>query len=147
MSLSDENDFEEEEIEEIEEPVKEPKKKVQSAPKKADTLPHIIGGGRAKNVALDTQMQVVLVKPDRYEDARDIADHLNARKTVVLNLEAADKDTARRIVDFLSGAAYANGGNMRKVARATLLFVPAGVDMMGEVMLDGFEETSMYFGV
>ena len=50
MSLSDENDFEEEINEEAEEIVKEPKKKAQSAPKKADTLPHIIGGGASQRL-------------------------------------------------------------------------------------------------
>ena len=90
-------------------------------------------------------MQVVLVKPERYEDVTSIADHLNERKTVVLNLEAADKDVSRRIVDFLSGATYANHGNMRKVSKGTFLIVPNGVDMMGEMMLDDFDEGRMYF--
>ena len=97
------------------------------------------------NIATTAQMQVVLVKPDRYDDVTTIADHLNDRKTVVLNLEAADKELARRIVDFLSGATYANHGNMRKVSRGTFLIVPNGVDMMGEVMLEDFEESNMYF--
>ena len=90
-------------------------------------------------------IQVVLVKPERYEDVTSIADHLNDRKTVVLNLESADKDLSRRIVDFLSGATYANHGNLRKVSKGTFLIVPNGVDMMGEVMLDDFDENRMYF--
>jgi len=90
-------------------------------------------------------MQVVLVKPERYEDVTSIADHLNDRKTVVLNLESADKDLSRRIVDFLSGATYANHGNMRKVSKGTFLIVPNGVDMMGELMMDEFDEGRMYF--
>ena len=54
------------------------------------------------------------------------------------------RDVARRIVDFISGAAYANHGNMRKVSRGTFLIVPNGVDMMGELMLEDFEEGSLY---
>ena len=91
------------------------------------------------------QLQVVLVKPERYEDVTSIADHLNDGKTVVLNLESADRDLSRRIVDFLSGAAYANHGNMRKVSKGTFLIVPNGVDMMGELMLEDFDEGKMYF--
>lgn len=107
--------------------------------------PRIIGG-RAKTVTLNqSQMQVVLVKPERYEDVTSIADHLNERKTVVLNLESSDRDLSRRIVDFLSGATYANHGNMRKVSKGTFLIVPNGVDMMGELMLEEFEEGRMYF--
>ncbi|MBR4973251.1 MAG: cell division protein SepF, partial [Clostridia bacterium] len=71
--------------------------------------------------------------------------HLNDKKTVVLNLEAADRDLSRRIVDFLSGATYANHGNMRKISKGTFLIVPNGVDMMGELMLEDFEENRMYF--
>lgn len=107
--------------------------------------PRVIGG-KSKTVNFNqSQMQVVLVKPERYEDVTSIADHLNDKKTVVLNLEAADRDLSRRIVDFLSGATYANHGNMKKISRATFLIVPHGVDMMGELMLDDFEEGRMYF--
>lgn len=113
--------------------------------KKVDTTPRVLGS-KSKTVSFNqAQMQVVLVKPDRYEDVTSIADHMNDKKTVVLNLESADKDTARRIVDFLSGAAYANHGNMKKVSKGTFLIVPNGVDMMGEVMLEDFEEGKMYF--
>lgn len=114
-----------------------------TAQKKAE--PRVIGG-KAKTVTFSqNQMQVVLVKPERYDDVTAIADHLNDRKTVVLNLESADRDLSRRIVDFLSGATYANHGNMRKVSKGTFLIVPNGVDMMGELMLDEFDDGRMYF--
>lgn len=133
-----------EEFDEVEEQA-EPKKKVQSEPvKRNEAAPRIIGG-KSKTVAYNPAMQVVLVKPERYDDVTSIADHLNDKKTVVLNLEAADRDLSRRIVDFLSGATYANHGNMRKISRGTFLIVPNGVDMMGELMLEDFEENRMYF--
>lgn len=143
--IPEEDEFEEE-METVEEKA-EPKKNVSytepAAPKKAE--PRVIGG-KAKTVTFSqSQMQVVLVKPERYEDVTSIADHLNDRKTVVLNLESADKELSRRIVDFLSGATYANHGNMRKVSKGTFLIVPNGVDMMGEMMLDDFEDGRMYF--
>ena len=140
-----EDEFEEEmeTTEEKTEAKKAPAYTESAAPKKAE--PRVIGG-KAKTVTFSqNQMQVVLVKPERYEDVTSIADHLNERKTVVLNLEAADKDVSRRIVDFLSGATYANHGNMRKVSKGTFLIVPNGVDMMGEMMLDDFDEGRMYF--
>jgi cell division inhibitor SepF len=90
-------------------------------------------------------MQVVLVKPDRFEDVSSIADHLNDKKTVVLNLEACERDVSRRIIDFLSGVAYANHGNIRKVAVCTFIIVPYDVDVMGEVALEDFDESRMYF--
>ena len=149
FDIPEDDEFDEEVAEATEEKA-EPKRKSfqnESAPaRKSESTPRVIGGGKSKTLNIsNAQMQVVLVKPDRYEEVTDIADHLNDRKTVVLNLEGADKDTARRIVDFLSGAAYANHGNMKKVSKGTFLIVPNGVDMMGEVMLEDFEEGHMYF--
>ena len=60
------------------------------------------------NINATTQLQVVLVKPERFEDASAIADQLNAKHTVVLNLESTGKEISRRLIDFLSGVAYAN---------------------------------------
>lgn len=82
------------------------------------------------------QMQVVLVKPDRFEDASGIADHLNAKQTVVLNLEATKRDTARRLIDFLSGVAYANKAEIKRVATNTFIITPYNVDIQGETMID-----------
>ncbi len=146
MNIPPEDEFEDDFEEEVER--EEPKRKaVASEPQKsAAPTARILGGGKAKTVSLNsTQMQVVLVKPERYDDVTSIADHLNDGKTVVLNLESADMDLSRRIVDFLSGATYANHGNMRKVSKGTFLIVPNGVDMMGEMLLEDFEDNKMYF--
>lgn len=92
------------------------------------------------------QVQVVLVKPTRFEDAPSIADHLNERKTVVLNLEAANRETSRRLIDFLSGTAYATRGNIKKVANSTYIITPVNVDVLGELIADDFDTESMFFG-
>ena len=76
------------------------------------------------NIHATTQLAVVLVKPERYEDAASIADHLNAKKTVVLNLEQTSKDVSRRLIDFLCGVAYANNGQMKRVANNTYTHYP-----------------------
>lgn len=86
-----------------------------------------------------TQMQVVLCKPERFEDVPSVADHLNEKKTVVLNLESANREASRRIIDFLSGVVYANHGNIKKVANSTYIATPDEVNVMGELMLDDFE--------
>ena len=104
-----------------------------------------VAAQKAQTAGAPAQMQVVLVKPDRFDDVTGIADHLNAGRTVVLNLEEADRDVARRIVDFLSGAAYANGGNMRKVAKSTFIIAARGVDVAGELMLDELDENRTYY--
>ncbi|MBR6903174.1 MAG: cell division protein SepF [Clostridia bacterium] len=119
-----------------------PVKENQEVPVKRE--PRIIKSKNAQ-VAQSQSMQVVLVKPDRFDDMPTVADHLNAGKTVVLNLEDASSDIARRIVDFLSGVTYANGGNMKKVAKNTFLIAANGVGVAGEVSLDDFDESKIYF--
>lgn len=96
------------------------------------------------NIHATTQLKVVLVKPERFEDAPSIADHLNAKRTVVLNLEAASKDVARRLIDFLSGVAYANQGQLKRVANSTFIITPFDVDIMGDLILDELESSNMY---
>lgn len=93
---------------------------------------------KSRNVTAPSQMQVVIVKPDHFEDVTMIADHLNAKKSVVLNLEAANRETSRRIIDFISGVAYANKGSIRRVANSTFMIAPADVDVMGELMMDDY---------
>lgn len=99
---------------------------------------------RTTESAGSSQMQVVLVKPERFDDGIGIADHLNQNKTVVLNLENVDRDTCRRLLDFLSGAAYIRKGNIKKVARSTYIITPSQVNVMGEVLSEDFDAAGMY---
>lgn len=96
------------------------------------------------NINATTQLQVVLVKPERFDDAPSIADHLNAKRTVVLNLESTSKDVARRLVDFLSGVAYANNGQLKRVANSTFIITPFNVDIMGDLLIDELENSGLY---
>ena len=97
------------------------------------------------NIHATAQLQVVLVKPERFDDASTVADHLNAKRTVVLNLESANKDVARRILDFLSGVAYANDGQIKKVANSTYIITPYNVGIMGDNLLDELENNGVFF--
>lgn len=101
-------------------------------------------GNKVVNINATAQLQVVLVKPERFDDASAVADHLNAKRTVVLNLEGANKDVARRILDFLSGVAYANDGQIKKVANCTFIITPYNVGLMGD-LLDELENNGLYF--
>ena len=95
---------------------------------------------RDKVVSLNSpsQVQMVLVKPEYFDAAAEIADHLRERRPVLMNLEKAQKDTSRRLIDFLSGVAYALDGKIRRVAANTYVITPYNVDVMGDPM----EETS-----
>ena len=96
------------------------------------------------NIHATTQHQVVLVKPEAFQDASAIADHLNEKRTVVLNLESAGNELARRLVDFLSGVAYANNGQIKRVANNTFIITPYNVDIVGD-LLDELENNGVYF--
>ena len=111
---------------------------------------------KEKNISLNTvtpvpassaaasQLQVVLVKPEKFDDASSIADSLNAKKTVVLNLEATSKEVSRRLVDFLSGVAYANNGQIKKIANSTFIITPFNVDVSGIGLLEEIDTTTIY---
>lgn len=96
------------------------------------------------NIHATTQLAVVLVKPERYEDASSIADHLNAKKTVVLNLEQTSKEVSIRLIDFLCGVAYANNGQVKRVANNTYIITPYNVDIVGD-LLDELENNGVIF--
>ena len=105
-----------------------------------------IGTGRRNkvvNIQTTAQLQVVLVKPSAFTDAKQIADHLIAKKTVVLNLETASSENKRRIIDFLVGVAYANGGSLKPVANLTYIITPYNVGFQGEELVGELENTGM----
>ena len=88
-------------------------------------------GGMSLNASA---LEMKLIKPERYDSqtAQKIADHLLNRRTVVLNLESTNKESARRLIDFLSGVAYSIDGNIQRVTANTVVIVPNNVDVSGE---------------
>ena len=96
------------------------------------------------NIRAATQRQVVLVKPERFEDASSIADHLREKRTVVLNLESTNKEIARRLLDFLAGVSYAQEGKIKRVAVSTYIITPYNVDILGD-LIDELENNGLYF--
>jgi cell division inhibitor SepF len=98
------------------------------------------------NIHATAQLQVVLFKPERFgEETCAVADELIKMHTVVLNLENTNKDVCRRIIDFLSGVAYANGGKIKRVATSTFIITPYNVDLTGEDVMDELESNGVYF--
>jgi cell division inhibitor SepF len=127
---------EDDDFEEFEAPVK--KDVFESRPKQDERRNKVV------NIHATTQLKVVLVKPERFENASEIADHLKDKRTVVLNLESTNKDVARRLVDFLSGVAYAGEGKIKKVAANTYIITPYHVELEGD-LIDELENNGLYF--
>ena len=106
--------------------------------------PRSMTNSRVVNINASTQLQVVLVKPDRFDQVSEIADHLRDKQALVLNLESTNKDVARRLVDFLSGCAYALDGKIKKIAISTYLITPYNVDVVGD-LAEELENAAAYF--
>ncbi len=132
--------YDDEEIYEEEAPVQTQEEPVQPAPS-------VFRRNTNKVVNINrAQLQVVVFKPMSYSsDTRDIADALMQKCAVVLNLERTPDQDSKRILDFLSGVAYANNGKIKRVATGTYMITPHNVDLSGEELFDEFENSGVYF--
>ena len=99
--------------------------------------------GKVVDIHTTAKLQVVLRNPDQLDEAQDIANELKNRRTVVLNLEKCNREAGRRIIDFLTGVAYANGGQLKKIAQNTFIITPYNVDVSGDLL--GEIESNGYF--
>ena len=84
-------------------------------------------------VVTSNKVQMILVRPESFNDAPTIAANMRAKKAVVLNLEGVEKNLARRIVDFLSGCGYALDGSVKKVSQSTYVFCPHNMEVLGDL--------------
>ena len=112
-----------------------------------DTRPRqrIDKDNKVVSIHTTAQLQVVIVKPTRFEEVVDIADHLVEKRTVVLNLEQTSKEITRRIVDFLCGAAYAHNGQLKRIANNTYIITPFNVGLIGADVLGELENNGVFF--
>lgn len=99
---------------------------------------------RKNRIQASSSVQIVLARPADFSEVKAIGDDLNAQKTVLLNLEAVKNEDAKRILDFLSGVAYANGADIKMMAQKTFAIMPknvgfSGVDLMSELEGSGYD--------
>ena len=136
IGLSDEEEnIEVEPINEIE-PEKE---------KKNDSFSVNPRKNKVVNIHTTTQLKVVVYTPNSFDNAREIADHLKAKKPVVINLENVETAVARRIIDFLTGAVYAVDGSIQKIADRIFLIAPYNVGIMGGDVKDELMRKKIVF--
>ncbi len=129
----------------VREPAEAPRETVPTYRPEREVEPQSVKTDRNKvvNIQATAQLQVVLVKPEVFTDAKQIADHLISKKTVVLNLETASAENKRRIIDFLVGVAYANGGSLKPVANLTYIITPYNVGFIGEDLVGELESNGV----
>ena len=83
--------------------------------------------------SISNKQEVVLFRPNTFNDTSKAADDLRSRKAVIVNMENVDKAMARRVVDFLSGCVYALDGDVKKIAQSAYLFCPHNMDIVGDL--------------
>ena len=96
-----------------------------------------MGGGMSQPMQSPTggiglsgnNIQMQVVRPQTFDSASQIADHLLNKCTVVLNLESTNKETSRRLIDFLSGVAYSIDGSIKKIASNAYVITPSNVNV------------------
>lgn len=134
FNVGEDEEFENETFEETSEQIEEEEEKV------SKPIVRKIYNERKRGQSADapSAMRMVLVRPEIFTDVAPIADHLKQGKTVVLNLENAESSQARRIVDFLSGAAYAISFKFKPVSNSTFVIIPDNTDFSGDLLLDDY---------
>ena len=125
--------FEEEEV--TERPARSSRRSAFSVPSTEEPSfkPTPSTGFSGQVVSLGNRQEVVLFHPATFNDTSKAADDLRSKKAVIVNMENVDKAMARRVVDFLSGCAYAVDGKVKKVAQSTYLFCPHNMDVVGDL--------------
>ena len=108
------------------EPKTEEKTMAYNETKTENTRPAVKTGGNA--------IELKVVRPESFNAVGQIADYLLNHCTVVLNLEATNKESAQRIVDFLNGVAYAIDGQIKSVTNSTYIITPNNVSVSGEML-------------
>ena len=103
-----------------------------SVPSEPDTTSNVTGFS-GQVVSMGNKQEVVLFHPANFNDTSKASDDLRSRKAVIVNMENVDKAMARRVVDFLSGCAYALDGKVKKVAQSTYLFCPHNMEVIGDL--------------
>lgn len=99
-----------------------------------------VGGASSISSLGGTAIELKVVKPERFDCVPQIADHLLNKRTVVLNLESTNKETARRLIDFLSGVAYSIDGQLKRIANNAYVITPSNVDVSGEQLKERKKE-------
>ncbi len=95
---------------------------------------NVVNINSSKSASGQVKPHVVFQKIDRFEEVAEVADILNEKRIVILNLETCPNDASQRIIDFLYGVAYANHGVFKKVAGRAYIITPYSVPVTGELL-------------
>ena len=104
-------------------------------------------GNKVVNIHNSASAKVMVVKPNSYDEAREIAEAIKNRKIVVVNTTAMETKVAQRLVDFISGACCVLGAQLQEVEQRVYLLSPSNVEVSNELRLSyipNINETNFY---
>ena len=133
-----ESEEEEEELDEFHDEFKEDEQKNSQS---LNSFSRKYQQNKIVNIHSNNQFKVVIMQPETFDDARDVCDHLKNKKPIVVNLS---KETAQRVVDFLSGSVYGLDGDIQKISAGIFLIAPNNVDIMGESNKEDFKARAAF---
>lgn len=128
LGVEEDGEYEDEDYEAEEMPVEE---KDFSAPQMSNNKKNKVVGMPGVQ-----QVRVVISQPNSFEQSEEICEHLKEKKSIIVNLEYVNKDVARRIIDFISGAVYSLDGNIQKISNSIFLVAPYNYEITNEVTRD-----------
>jgi len=103
---------------------------VRAVPIDTPTDHNLVGTVRAVSGPATAKPRVVI--PKSFNDAQEVADHYRDNQPVIVNMQNAERDLARRLIDFSSGLCYGLGGQMERVADQVYLLTPSDVEVADE---------------
>lgn len=110
-----------------------------------DDVPQVIEGSSRKRAPVlslhsSPDLKIVVVSPTSFEESEKLASHLKNRRPLIINFDNVPKETAQRIIDFLSGAVFALNGGTWKVTAETFLFIPSNISIYSEELTGDLRE-------
>ena len=105
----------------------------------------------SKLVSFDTQKrrnlspssEVYVIKPQEFDDAQTVTDLLKGGKTIVINMEGVEIDPAQRIIDFIGGACYGLGGDLRAISASIFIAAPNNIEVSGDLRDEILNESTL----
>lgn len=99
-----------------------------------DEIIHKNENNRIISIYKKQGLSILVHSPESFSEVQNVVDQFKSKKPVILNLEKMERETARRVVDFISGAVYGLDGNVQKISDVIFIFTPNNVQIDGDVL-------------
>lgn len=126
-------------------PSRETRKSVSSTSTATDKLVSFEGGASQRRQSRSNSAasnEVYVIKPQEFDDAQTVSDFLKKGKAIVINMEGLQLEPAQRIIDFIGGACYGMGGELKAISANIFIAVPSSIEVSGDLREEILNSTS-----